>query len=557
MRWIKANFWLRIYIGILTLVDRIKGTFDKKITVFFLYMLVMFLVGFQFDEFKTKELFANSKDFYTRIKVFTSILETISRVYVDDREPTELLEDAIKGVLAKLDPHTVYLPSSDFKNWSESFEGYTGIGISFELINGQATIMSVLRPSPAAKAGLMRSDKIIEIDRQPTYGLRKEEISLKLLGHAEMPVTLKVMRSQWQKPQELRLLRKRIRVNSISQVFMFHRGIGYVKLDKFSSSTPRELQRAIDRLEKQGLKHLILDLRGNGGGYLHAAIDVADLFIPGGQKILTTMGRDPGAYQEYHSTTKKTITMYPLIVLIDHGSASAAEIVAGAIQDLDRGLLVGKSSFGKGLVQSQYRFYDGSALLVTTAKYYTPSGRPIQRDFFDKSKEQYYREAYLEHDEVEYEEIVRRNSYKTLTGRTVYAGRGIHPDVWVENKENMLSENVRHLLFSEKRYFYMFAEDFLRRNPKIQNSPGISNFIITNKIFYDFCDLVKKVDPAFPSKDLHKHKDDVKFLIKRELAYLQGGRRERFKVNVNRDLQLQAAIRYFPQAKELLAMSKF
>jgi len=496
--------------------------------------------------------------FYAKIKVFTSILQTISRVYVDETQKSELIDDAIKGVLSKLDPHTVYLPTNDYDNLIQTFDGYAGIGISFDKIGGEFTVMSVLEASPAAKAGLKPGDKIININNQQVSQLTKDETIECLSGPIGSAVNLSVLRDGWNGPRKAKIFREKIVIKSVTPYLMIKPHIGYVKIDRFTSTTSRELEHALNELESKGMSYLILDLRGNSGGYLTAAIDVSDRFIPGGFKIVTIKGRIAQSNQEYYATDIHTHPLYPMAVLIDHGSASAAEIVAGAIQDLDRGLIIGKSSFGKGLIQSQYRFLDGSVLLITTARYYTPSGRPIQRNFMDKTKEEYYQYAYNDQ-EIKHRTHLHDTVYKTLSGRPVYDHGGITPDIWVENDQNILSENLRSLLFSKNKIFYIFAEKYIRKYPKLKLKPNrfISDFHVTDHIFKQFCTLALQSNPDLTFKALIKDKPNIKFLIKREMAYMIGGNETRFKVNLERDPVLQEAFRQLPHARQLLARSGF
>ncbi|MCH7754781.1 S41 family peptidase [candidate division KSB1 bacterium] len=509
------------------------------------------------NESRVTELLAKPESFYAKIKIFTSVLETINRVYVDKRESDELLEDAIKGVLSNLDPHTVFLPADDFKNWNQNFEGYTGIGISFEVLQEKITVISVIEGSPAAKINIQPGDKILEIGGESVIGIDREEVVKKLIGPVGIPVTIKIAGNRLRKPQEYTLTRKRITLDSVPLALQIRPGVGYVKLERFTGTTSRELEKALNNLEAKGMKSLILDLRGNSGGYLNAAVEVADKFIPGGHKILSTRGRLSSSFQEYYSTASATHQLYPLIVLIDHGAASASEIVAGAIQDLDRGLIVGKSSFGKGLVQSQYRFQDGSALLITTARYYTPSGRQIQRDYFDKSKDEYYQDAY--DDEHLNSEAAKKGKpkFKTLAGRTVYGGGGIRPDIWVKNQENILSKELRELYFSDKRIFYAFADDFLIENPTLRKNLRffINRFIVTEKTYQKFTYFVKTSAPEFSRTDFTPDKNDIKFLLKREMAFLIGGSEARFRVNLQRDKQLNESLKYLQKASELLTQA--
>ncbi|MFQ5674595.1 MAG: S41 family peptidase [bacterium] len=516
------------------------------------------IISFTFisNESRVTDVLAGSDNFYSKIKIFTSILETIHRAYVDEREPDELLDDAIKGVLKNLDPHTVYLPVDEFKSWNRSFEGYTGIGISFEVLNGKAVVISVIDGSPADRAGIQPGDTIIQIAGKKIDGLRREEITSRLLGPVGISVQVRILNNQSKKKRDLVLTRQRIKLESIPFALMLRPDIGYVKIERFAASTSRELENALNSLEAQGMRSLVLDLRGNSGGYLNAAIEVADKFIPGGNKIVSTKGRLASSWQEYYSTSR-THNLYPLIVLIDHGAASASEIVAGAIQDLDRGLILGKTSFGKGLVQSQYRFQDGSALLITTARYYTPSGRPIQRNYFDKSKEEYYEDAYDDAFLKSTRFHNQKPKYRTLTGRTVYAGGGIEPDIWIENDENILSANLRELYFSDERLFFEFADDFLKKNPGLRKNSQffVNSFLITESIYQNFVHFVRHSTTKFSQMAFDVDKENIKFLLKREMAYLVGGPEARFRINLQRDKQLNEALNHFGEAHELVTLA--
>lgn len=534
-----------------------KETSVKIKNIIALVLTLVLSLSYITNKSKVTDLLAETENFYAKIKIFTSVLETINRAYVDKREPEELLEDAIKGVLSNLDPHTVYLPADDFKDWNQNFEGYTGIGISFEVLRETITVISTIGGSPAAKINLQPGDKILEIDGESVVGIQREEVSKKLMGPVGETVTIKIASNRFTKPQEYTLSRRRITLNSVPYALQIRPGVGYVKLERFTGTTSRELEKALENLESKGIKFLILDLRGNSGGYLNAAVEVADKFIPGGNKILSTKGRLSSSFQEYYSTESATHQLYPLIVLMDHGAASASEIVAGAIQDLDRGLIIGKTSFGKGLVQSQYRFQDGSALLITTARYYTPSGRQIQRNYFDKSKEEYYQDAYDDEHLNSEEAKIGKPKFKTLSGRTVYGGGGIRPDIWIESQENIMSEELRELYFSDKRIFYAFADDFLKQNPTLRKNQRffINRFFVTEKTYQKFAHFIKKFAPEFVRVDFTPDKNDIKFLLKREMAFLIGGSEARFRVNLQRDKQLNESLKHLQKARDLITQA--
>lgn len=537
----------------------ISGANMRGKQIIFILGLIFIPFGFILQEVNLPKLMAKSENFYTQIKIFTSVIETIQRSYLEERTTEELIEDAIKGVVKNLDPHTVFLPVTDFKNWNQSFEGYTGIGISFEVINGKVTVMSILDSSPAEKHGIQPGDKILKINGDVVTNIPKEKVVAKLNGPPGLPVILTLLNLKSSKPREIQLIRERILLQSIPFALMVKQNIGYIKIDRFTSTTSRELDQALHKLKQEGMAYLVLDLRGNSGGYLNAAVEVTDKFIPVGNTIVTTKGRLASSYQEFRSTAAKTHELFPMIVLIDHGSASASEIVAGAIQDLDRGLIIGKTSFGKGLVQSQYRFHDGSALLITTAKYYTPSGRPIQRSFFAKTKDEYYREAY--DDSISKYINNQHTEYQTLLGRKVYADGGIRPDIWIKNDNNTLSETLRRLFYSEKRPFHAYIETFRAKNPQIEQRGEkrfLKNFEVTNKILNDFLKFVARYDNI---ENMHrlKNNDDLKniqFLLKREMAYMIWGKTAQFRVNSLRDKQLKSSINYFPEAYDLLSLAR-
>ncbi len=505
-------------------------------------------IGYFFGESSINELLARSQNIYKKIKILTSIIETINRAYVDERDVDDLIDDAIEGVLRNLDPHTTYLSADDYKEWGLGVGKYSGVGVDFEILQDSITIMGILEMSSAAEIGLQPGDKIIAIDGESSVDLREDEVVKKLKEPLGKAVRIRVMRKAWAHPKEFKLMRKRAVLNAVPYELMLRNSVGLIKIERFNFQTLSQLEGALKHLESQGLKYLVLDLRGNAGGYLQVAVDVTNKFISGGNKIVTTKGRS-GVVQEYYATEKPTYKMVPLAVLIDHGSASAAEIVAGAIQDLDRGLIIGESSFGKGLVQSQFRFHDGSVLLVTTARFYTPSGRSIQRSFENKSKVEYYLAPYIDGDPKNPDQQIANSPFRTLSGRPVNAGTGIQPDIVIENDEQVLPELVSNLLYSEKDFFNKFAKKFLKIKPKIKTNIAyfINNFVVTETHYREFKNFVLKEDPDLSDQDFESNKEDIKFAIKRELAYAFWGSKARLRVSLLRDQQLKEAVRQFRQ----------
>jgi len=491
---------------------------------------------------------------YARFKVFTAILDIIQRSYVEESDPDALLEGAIKGMLSGLDPHSVYLTPGHFEEWNQNLDGYSGIGIRFEVIGGKVVVTSLIEDGPAYRGGLKPGDRIVEIDNTNTIGMDRDEIRKRLMGPSHSYVAVRVERRGWARPRELLLERQHVTLNSITHALMIRPEIGYIKIERFSSTTGAELRKALSSLRHQGMSKLLLDLRGNGGGYLNAAIQVADAFLPGGKRIVFTRGRVGSASQEYYSTDQEEDVMIPLVVLIDHATASAAEIVAGAIQDWDRGLIVGESSFGKGLVQSQYRFHDGSALLLTTARYYTPCGRLIQRDYTDKSKDDYYGEAYEDRRHGALRSADTTPQFKTAGGRIVSGGGGISPDVWIDSGADTLSAPLRKLFFSDQGLFYSLAEDWVWTHPEVRSAKigVLDHFEIPDALLEEFKALLRSSAVHYPDQRWESDLGNLRFLLKREIGFVLWGEEGRFRVNVTRDRQLTKALQCFTQASALV-----
>jgi carboxyl-terminal processing protease len=360
------------------------------------------------------------------------------------------------------------------------------------------------------------------------------------MGPKGSSVEVTVERTGWTRPKPYTLIRDEIHVKSVPYAFMLNNGIGYIGIIRFSSTTGRELEDALRKLEGLGMKQLILDLRFNTGGYLESAVDVVDRFLPGEKMIVYTKGRIQGSYREFFSTERNTHPIQPVIVLINRISASASEIVAGALQDWDRALVLGETSFGKGLVQSQYRFSDGSALLMTTARYYTPSGRLIQRSYSDKSSEEYYSEIADDSLREQNNQDRSRPAFKTkILNREVYGGGGITPDVFLTAKQDTFSPKIRELVFSSERPLYTFAEDYLKLHPEIKKdfNDFLWNFRLDPSALQRFLTTVRNLGLSLSSTDMI------------------WGDEARQKITLLRDRQLQESLSYFARAEGLLTQA--
>jgi carboxyl-terminal processing protease len=327
------------------------------------------------------------------LEKFNEIVSYVSTFYVDDVQWDKAMMGAIDGLLSELDPHSVYISSQEAKLNEENFQGqYQGIGIHFDVIDGYLTVITPIPGSPSDELGLLPGDKIISINGVSSIGISSNEVPKKLKGPKGTSVDITVMREGVDEPIEFTIIRDDIPIYTINTSFLSSDSTGYISLGRFAKITEEEFDTALEELSSQGMKRLILDLRWNAGGYLDQAVKLASRFIDGHQKVVYTEGRLSEFDEEFFTDTFSKHKVYdiPLILLINNASASASEIVAGAIQDYDRGLIVGTTSFGKGLVQREFPLNDDSRLRLTISKYYTPSGRLIQRPYEGKELDQYY-----------------------------------------------------------------------------------------------------------------------------------------------------------------------
>lgn len=366
---------------------------------------------------------------YQQARLFDEVLAHVSDFYVDSIGERELYTMAIDGLLDQLkDPYSVYLKPDDFRVLSEHTTGnYTGLGIQIDVRDGWITVIAPLPDTPAERAGVVTGDRIVALDGRSTEGWKQDSAVKMLRGPAGTKADLTIRRVGIDQPLKFDLTRATIHIRSVPFTLMIDDRVGYVPLNPVNESSARELRDAVDTLRKQGMRALILDLRGNPGGLLDQGVGVADLFLNPGQEIVATRGRAPQATRTFRDQRGQTWADLPIVVLVNGGTASAAEIVAGALQDHDRALVVGTPTFGKGLVQSLWRFGPDQGLKLTTARWYTPSGRTIQRvTRSEQEQEEQVRAAALS-------DSAGRDSsllFRTDGGRVVYGGGGIRPDVF-------------------------------------------------------------------------------------------------------------------------------
>lgn len=497
-------------------------------------------------------LWADSQNVNMQLHKLNYILRTVRDQYVEEPDASELLEGAIRGMLEELDPHSVYIPADNQERIQERFSGkFEGIGITFTIQNKWLTVVSPIPGTPSDELGIRAGDRITHINAVSAYGITNDQVFEKLRGPKGTTVDVTIARPGLEVPLDFTITRDEIPIYSIGASFLMPDGeTGYVRINQFTAITDGEVVAALDSLTHAGMERLVLDLRSNPGGYLDQAWKVADLFMPRkGMMIVYTKGRTPKSNREYQSTGRGAKYTMPLIVLINHGSASASEIVAGAVQDHDRGLVLGQTSFGKGLVQTPYPLPDGSAVRITTARYYTPSGRLIQRPY-DKGLADYIAEGSDDDDPNAVGDTTGREVYHTDGGRIVFGGGGITPD------STILSERTTTLtaqIFSQRLYFE-YATQYAARHPEWGNdfSVFLSDFRVTDDMLSEFRELVESHEIEIIEADWEEDIDFTKTTIRGELAgVLFNDRDLYYLVRLQGDSQVQTAISLFDQAKDL------
>lgn len=390
------------------------------------------------------------------LEIFTSLYRDINLYYVDETKPGELMKRGIDAMLESLDPYTVYIPESRIEEFRFMNTGsYGGIGANIMQIDGKTYISDPYENSPAYKAGLRAGDQIIEIDGKSLADRNTEQISEILKGQANTELKLLVMPLGTSSPITKKITRDVIKIKDVPYFGMLNTETGYIKLTSFTETASSEVKEAFVNLkEKQGMKNLVLDLRGNGGGLLREAVNIVNFFVPKGEVVVDTRGKVKEWDQVHYALNQPLDTQIPLVVLIDGGSASASEIVSGTLQDLDRAVIVGERSYGKGLVQQTRDLFYNSKLKVTVQKYYTPSGRCIQKlDYSHRADDGHVAEVP--------DSLLKK--FKTRAGRVVMDGRGIDPDVRVPEEE--LGKILRPLF--EQALFFKYANQFVLSHPTI------------------------------------------------------------------------------------------
>ncbi|HET6637537.1 MAG TPA: S41 family peptidase [Gemmatimonadota bacterium] len=439
-----------------------------------LFFLAVLTGGIIYDDLSA----SSEDDPYQAIKLLNETIHQVSDKYVDSIPSDSLYLRALNGMLLSLDPYSQLLTPKDYEDLQIHTQGnYEGLGIRIDIVDQVLTVISPIEGTPAYKAGLLPGDRIVMVDGEPTKAWTEERAVQELRGPRGSEVTLSIAREGLEEPLDVTIERQPISLSAVPYAFMLQEGIGYVRFTQFSEHGRDEIREAVRDLEKQGMRSLILDLRDTPGGLLDQAIEVTDLFLPRGAEIVATRGRMSESDRVYNARDNDDFSVHPMIVLVNRASASASEIVSGALQDHDRALLVGQTTWGKGLVQSLFPLDDGYFLKLTTARYYTPSGRSIQRDetldidfgsmWWPGEVGSPEEEDIISERVTDPQEIPDSLVFQTDMGRTVYGGGGVMPDVVVRAGE--IAEVSRDLLqeiFIENAFF-SFAVRYRASHPSI------------------------------------------------------------------------------------------
>jgi len=487
------------------------------------------------------------------------VLTYIENKYVDEVKTDKLVDESIQHLLGKLDPHSVYIPASDRIQANEELRGnFDGIGVEFNIFQDTIVVISPLSGGPSEALGILSGDKIVKVDDKDVagIGITSADVMKLLKGPSGTEVKVTIVRNGTKEPLEFNIIRDKIPQKSLEVAYMVDHEVGYIKISRFAATTYDEFSEALETLKSKGMKKLVLDLQSNGGGYMNVAIQMADDFLKEGKKIVYTNGKDTSLNTDASSTSQGNFESGDVILLVNEWSASASEIVAGALQDNDRALIVGRRTYGKGLVQSPFDLSDGSELRLTISRYYTPSGRSIQKPYDDDEEysldilSRYKKGEFFHADSIKLNDSVK---YVTQNGRTVYGGGGIMPDYFIPLDTTVNSHYLNELYSSLSMYEYAFT--YAERNKKELEKKGFdifyASFVVNDQMLNDLVKIGqrKKVKPDY--EDLKKQKKLFQIHVKAQIARKIWGNEGLYPIMNETNEIFQQALKLFDRIPEL------
>ena len=497
-------------------------------------------------------------DVYTQARLFEDVLHHIADEYVEEKDPADLYRMAITGLLDQLgDPHTAFMTPDEYEGLRIQTTGeYGGLGIQIGVRNDWVTVISPLPNTPAERAGLQPGDRIVKVDGESTRGWNEDQAVSRLRGPNGSRVTIEIARLGVEEPIPFTITREEIHVQSVRNSFMLEQGIGYVSLSVFSETSTQEVRTAINNLRRQGMRGLVLDLRSNPGGLLDQSISLSDLFLDRGEQISEVRARDPRDRQEFSARTPDEYPEMPIVVLVNGYSASASEILAGALQDHDRALVLGETTYGKGSVQTLFNLDDGYALKMTTARWYTPSGRSIQREHDEDDETVVLDDGEEARDVVDLEPDSAAPTFRTDAGRTVVGGGGIVPDLLVRDTlstvervyfQTVQADGDTYTTYTNARY--QFVVDYVHRNPSITR-----DFTVTDAVLDQFYRAVTSAGIEVERSDFEAAREPLRRQLGYEIVQTKFNETEARRRANSEDPQVQIAVEILRQASDPMSV---
>jgi carboxyl-terminal processing protease len=499
------------------------------------------------------EALAAARGFFAKLQVLSTIVRLSREVYVDEIDAEDLMEGAIDGLLDRLDPHSNYLPADEASRLTERIQGsFGGVGIRYSMINSIPTVISTIEDGPAERSGVLSGDRIVKVNSRTTLGWRTADVQEHLRGTKGSSVRISVSRAGAPKPIDINIVRGDIPLKSVPYSFMLDDSTGYVRITNFAVTTGIETAEALVALRREGMRYLIVDLRNNGGGDMSAAVAVSNYFLPEGTTIVSQRGRWGPANQTFYATAGPLKLDIPVVIILNRGSASASEIVAGALQDTDRGLILGQRSFGKGLVQRSFdlgeRTDEGGILLLTVARYYTPTGRLIQRDYTTGTA-QYLVDGMSADAPLD---TAGLKAYSTPLGRIVYGGGGIYPDHVIQREQ--IDRTIYGI--TSQSLFFRFSNELAGHGEQYPDTfDEYTDMEVGDELWNNFVSFATSVDSSLTQEILLGLRLEISPYILAGIAGRFDSSQSRYRLLSMTDTELAAARIHLLDARKLLTAS--